>query len=289
MGDLLARGRRLQLDRRPVGILPRDPAPDDGDPPGRGAEHALLDVLLRRPVGRGRPDLRAHDALPRHRARVRDRARPVRRVRDADAAAVQRRAGRDPLPRAGPGHPARRRGVRRRDRGQRARRHSQGGRSLRSGQEGDGRGVQPRPGDGGGGRLRRNERIHGLRHRRRQADRRRRPRARRAVALAEPAGADRDPHRRLPDQRRVVRVPGREEPLGRRLRARRRAARRQLSPLRARRSHLVPAVLLLRHGYDPHGPLRLLELDPPHGQHHHLQHRLGHRPPRVERDDPRHP
>ena len=48
------------------------------------------------------------------------------------------------------------------------------------------------------------------------------------------------------------------------------------------RHHLVHAVLLLHHGRDPDGRVQVLELDPAHGQHHHLQHALGHRPARME-------
>ncbi len=57
----------------------------------------------------------------------------------------------------------------------------------------------------------------------------------------------------------------------------------QLSPLRACRHYLVFSVLLLHHGRDADGQVRLLELDAAHGEHHHLQHALGHRAEGVER------
>ena len=50
-----------------------------------------------------------------------------------------------------------------------------------------------------------------------------------------------------------------------------RAADRQLDLLRGGGRDVVPAVLLLRHGHDQNGPLRLLQLDAAHGVHHHLQ------------------
>ena len=68
-----------------------------------------------------------------------------------------------------------------------------------------------------------------------------------------------------------------------------RAPFRQLSALRPRGRHVVPAVLLLQHGHDADGAVRLLELDPPYGQHHHLRHAVGRRPPRVAGHDRRHP
>jgi L-rhamnose-H+ transport protein len=43
-------------------------------------------------------------------------------------------------------------------------------------------------------------------------------------------------------------------------------------------------ILLLHHGLDANGPVRLLQLDPPHGQHHHLQHTLGRGPERMAWD-----
>jgi L-rhamnose-H+ transport protein len=57
---------------------------------------------------------------------------------------------------------------------------------------------------------------------------------------------------------------------------------RQLPLRRPRRRHLVLPVLLLLHGPDQDGPLRVLQLDPPHGLHHPLRHPLGHRPQRME-------
>ena len=50
----------------------------------------------------------------------------------------------------------------------------------------------------------------------------------------------------------------------------------------ARGHNLVHAVLLLHHGRDPDGTIQVLQLDAAHGQHHHLQHPVGHRPERVE-------
>ncbi|MCK7461702.1 MAG: hypothetical protein MZU84_06385 [Sphingobacterium sp.] len=61
-------------------------------------------------------------------------------------------------------------------------------------------------------------------------------------------------------------------------------APRQLRLVRAGRDDLVLPVLLLRHGHDPDGQVRLLQLDDPHGLHHHLQQPVGDLLPRVEGD-----
>ena len=61
-------------------------------------------------------------------------------------------------------------------------------------------------------------------------------------------------------------------------------ASRQLRLGRTGRDDLVFPVLLLRHGHDPDGQVRLLELDDPHGLHHHLQQPVGDLLPRVEGD-----
>ncbi len=99
------------------------------------------------------------------------------------------------------------------------------------------------------------------------------------------------PGRRLHDESRLVRGPEPEErerasvPERARSPGRERdhqfpvSAPSQLSLLSARGPGLVSAVLLLQHGRRPDGPLRLFELDPPYGEHHHLQHALGHRTP----------
>ena len=50
------------------------------------------------------------------------------------------------------------------------------------------------------------------------------------------------------------------------------------------RDDLVLPVLLLRHGHDPDGEVRLLQLDDPHGLHHHLQQPVGDLFPRVAGD-----
>ena len=57
----------------------------------------------------------------------------------------------------------------------------------------------------------------------------------------------------------------------------------QLPLLRAGRHHLVLPVLLLHHGRDADGQVRLRQLDAAHGQHHHLQHHVGLDLPRMER------
>ena len=57
---------------------------------------------------------------------------------------------------------------------------------------------------------------------------------------------------------------------------------------RARRNHLVHAVLLLQHGRNADGPVQVFELDAAHGQHHHLQHAVGHRAQGVDRHQPPH-
>ena len=49
----------------------------------------------------------------------------------------------------------------------------------------------------------------------------------------------------------------------------------QLSALRARGHRLVLPVLLLHHGREPNGSVRLLQLDVAYGQHHHLWHAVG--------------
>ncbi len=56
----------------------------------------------------------------------------------------------------------------------------------------------------------------------------------------------------------------------------------QLPILGSRRHNLVHAVFLLHHGRNPDGTLQVLQLDFAHGQHHHLQHPVGHRPERME-------
>ena len=60
----------------------------------------------------------------------------------------------------------------------------------------------------------------------------------------------------------------------------------QLRTLGGRRRRVVPAVLLLQHGANAYGFLRVLELDDAHGQHHHLQHLVGRRAARVEGHEP---
>ncbi len=45
--------------------------------------------------------------------------------------------------------------------------------------------------------------------------------------------------------------------------------------------HVVHAVLLLHHGRNPNGAIQVLQLDPAHGQHHHLQHAVGGRLARM--------
>jgi L-rhamnose-H+ transport protein len=56
----------------------------------------------------------------------------------------------------------------------------------------------------------------------------------------------------------------------------------ELPALRFGRNHLVFPVLLLHHGREPNGSLRILELDAAHGQHHHFQQPLGNRIQGVE-------
>ena len=48
-------------------------------------------------------------------------------------------------------------------------------------------------------------------------------------------------------------------------------------------NNVVHAVFLLHHGRNADGALQVLELDAAHGQHHHLQHSVGHCAQRVER------
>jgi L-rhamnose-H+ transport protein len=55
---------------------------------------------------------------------------------------------------------------------------------------------------------------------------------------------------------------------------------------RSRRTALVLPVLLLLHGPDSHGPLRLLKLDAAHGRNHPLRHPLGRSSARMERHHP---
>ena len=69
----------------------------------------------------------------------------------------------------------------------------------------------------------------------------------------------------------------------------RRHALDQPAHVRRRRHHLVLPVLLLLHGPDQDGQVRLLQLDPPHGQHHHLRDPVGPRAARVARHQPAHP
>jgi L-rhamnose-H+ transport protein len=54
-----------------------------------------------------------------------------------------------------------------------------------------------------------------------------------------------------------------------------RAAGGQLPAVGLWRHAVVFPVLLLHHGREPDGQVRLFELGAPHGQHHHLRHRLG--------------
>ena len=63
----------------------------------------------------------------------------------------------------------------------------------------------------------------------------------------------------------------------------------QLPALRRRRGRLVPAVLLLQHGANAHGLIRILQLDDAHGEHHHFQHAVGRGASRVEGDEPANP
>jgi hypothetical protein len=55
-----------------------------------------------------------------------------------------------------------------------------------------------------------------------------------------------------------------------------------LPAVRRGRHGLVLPVLLLHDGREPDGPVRLLQLDPPHGLDHHLRHPVGLRLPRME-------
>ena len=65
--------------------------------------------------------------------------------------------------------------------------------------------------------------------------------------------------------------------------ARGRLAAGQLRLLGHGGCHVVLPVLLLQHGHDEDGPVRLLELDHPHGFHHRVQQPVGAVLPRVER------
>ena len=62
----------------------------------------------------------------------------------------------------------------------------------------------------------------------------------------------------------------------------------QLPLQRPGRRDLVLAVLLLHDGRDPDGRVQVLQLDAPHGQHHHLQLAVGHRPQGMEGQQPLH-
>jgi hypothetical protein len=75
---------------------------------------------------------------------------------------------------------------------------------------------------------------------------------------------------------------GRVAPRRRRQRGEAAAAAGQLPALRPGRHRLVLPVLLLHDGRKPDGQVRLLQLDPAHGLDHHLRHRLGLCPARVE-------
>ena len=67
----------------------------------------------------------------------------------------------------------------------------------------------------------------------------------------------------------------------------RRSLAEELRLLCRRRGHLVLAVPLLRDGEHVDGQVRVLELDPPHGQHHDLRHGLGADPQGMEGFQPR--
>ena len=78
------------------------------------------------------------------------------------------------------------------------------------------------------------------------------------------------------DEPHMVRILERAEPVRRRLRQRARGVDTgELHLLGARGDHVVLPVHVLWHGHNADGPLRLFELDDPHGLHHRVQQYLG--------------
>ena len=109
VGDLLARWRRLQLDRRALDVCLAARPGSPGDASSAPARTLVLGVCVWRAVGTWRADVRTDDALSRHRARRGRRARLLRRVRDADSADRQRRDRPDRRQHVGTRDPPRRR------------------------------------------------------------------------------------------------------------------------------------------------------------------------------------
>ncbi len=218
LGDLLARRRRVQLDRRALDLClaPRPGSP--GDPSLRASPHARVGVCVWRAVGTRRSDVRTHHALSRHRARCGRGARLLRRVRDADSADCQRRDRPNRRQHLGTRDPSRRRRLPARHRAERLGWTIEGARALVRTEGRDDSRVRLRQGHAGRDVLRRDELLLRLRPCRREAAGRAHPRSTApggpGRSLAEPARPDRRPARRLHHQCRLVRDPQCEKPIG---------------------------------------------------------------------------